>query len=78
MEIRMPTYPEVGTILSGWTAQLEPIITGVKSVMTEFIPYVIYIAIGVLIATLGFVALKWLMRYMSWKVTGVFSSKRRR
>ena len=74
----MPTYPEVWTILSGWTAQLEPVVNWIKSVMTEFIPYLVYIAIGVLIATLGFVALKWLMRYMSGKVTGVFSSKRRR
>ena len=48
----MPTYPEVGTILSGGTAQLEPVITGVSSIMTEFIPYVVYVAIAVLIATL--------------------------
>ena len=72
------TFPEVGTILSGWTANLEPVLTGVQSVMTEFIPYLIYIAIGVLIVTLGFVAIKWLMNWMSRRVTGVFSSRRRR
>lgn len=74
----MPTYPEVGTILSWGTAQLEPVITGVKSIMVEFIPYVIYIAIGVLIATLGFVAVKWLMNWMSRRVTWTFSSRRKR
>lgn len=74
----MPTYPEVWTILSWGTSQLEPVITGVKSIMTEFIPYVVYVAIAVLIATLGFVAVKWLMNWMSRKVTWTFSSRRRR
>lgn len=72
------TFPTVWTILSGWTANLEPVLTGVQSVMTEFIPYLIYIAIGVLIVTLGFVAIKWLMNWMSRRVTWVFSSRRRR
>ena len=74
----MPTYPEVWTILSGWTAQLEPVITGVSSIMTEFIPYVVYVAIAVLIATLWFVAVKWLMNWMSRRVTWTFSSRRKR
>lgn len=74
----MPTYPSVWTILSGGTAQLEPVITGVQSIMTEFIPYVVYVAIAVLIATLGFVAVKWLMNWMSRKVTWTFSSRRKR
>ena len=74
----MPTYPEVGTILSGGTAQLEPVITGVKSIMVEFIPYVVYVAIGVIIATLGFIAVKWLMNWMTRRVTGTFSSRRKR
>jgi uncharacterized BrkB/YihY/UPF0761 family membrane protein len=46
--------------------------------MTEFIPYLIYLSLGVLIATLGFVAIKWLMSWTSKRVTGVFSSRRRR
>lgn len=74
----MPTYPEVGTILSWGTAQIEPVITGVKSIMVEFIPYVIYVAIGVLLATLWFVAVKWLMNWMSRRVTWTFSSRRKR
>lgn len=72
------TLPEVGTILSWGTANLTPILTGIQSVMTEFIPYVIYISLGVLLATLGFVAIKWLMNWTSRRVTGVFSSRRKR
>lgn len=72
------TFPEVWTILSWGTTTLSHVVTWVQSIMTEFIPYVVYVAIAVLIATLGFVAIKWLMRYMSWKVTGVFSSRRKR
>ena len=69
---------EVGTILSGGTATLEPVLDGIQTVMAEFIPYLIYISLGVLIATLWFVAIKWLMSWTSRRVTGVFSSKRRR
>lgn len=72
------TLPTVWTILSGGTAQLEPVLTGIQSVMTEFIPYLIYLSLGVLIATLGFVAIKWLMSWTSKRVTWVFSSRRRR
>lgn len=72
------TLPEVGTILSGGTSQLTPILTWIQSVMVEFIPYVIYIALGVLLATLGFVAIKWLMNWTSRRVTWVFSSRRKR
>ena len=36
------------TILSGGTTALEPIITSLGSVMSEFIPYVVYIGLGVL------------------------------
>lgn len=72
------SLPTVWTILSGWTSQLEPVLTWIQSVMSEFIPYLIYISLGVLIATLGFVAIKWLMNWTSRRVTWTFSSKRRR
>ena len=42
----------VGTILSGGTTQLKPVLDGIQTVMGEFIPYLIYISLGVLIATL--------------------------
>jgi len=35
-------------------------------------------ALGVLIVTLGFVAVKWLVNWTSRRVTGVFSSRRKR
>ena len=73
------TFPTVGTIInSTGQAYLGDVITGIQSVLTEFIPYLVYIALGVLIATLWFVAVKWLMNWTSRRVTGVFSSKRKR
>lgn len=69
--------PEVWTILSGGITKLTPVLTWIQSVMTEFIPYLVYIGLGVLVATLGFVAIKWLMSWTSRRVTGVFSSRRR-
>ena len=73
------TFPTVSTIING-TGQtyLGDVITGVQSVLTEFIPYLIYIALGVLVATLWFVAVKWLMNWTSKRVTAVFSSRRKR
>lgn len=70
--------PTVWTILASGNATFDPVLTGISSVMSEFIPYLVYVAIGVLIATLGFVAIKWLMSWMSRRVTWVFSSRRRR
>jgi len=35
-------------ILSGGTTALEPIMTSLQSTLTEFIPYVVYIGLGVL------------------------------
>lgn len=73
------TFPTVGTIInSTGQAYLGDVITGIQSVLTEFIPYLVYIALGVLIATLWFVAVKWLMNWTSRRVTGVFSSRRKR
>ena len=73
------TFPTVWTILnSTGQSYLGDVITGVQSVLTEFIPYLVYIALGVLVATLWFVAIKWLMNWTSRRVTGVFSSRRKR
>ena len=35
-------------ILSGGTTALEPIVTSLTSTLTEFIPYVVYVGLGVL------------------------------
>jgi len=72
-------FPQVWTILSWWIeTNLAPVLTGIQSVITEFIPYLVYMALGVLIVTLGFVAVKWLVNWTSRRVTGVFSSRRKR
>ena len=65
-------------ILSGGTAALQPIITSLSSTLTEFIPYVVYVGLGVLGAVIWFVAIKWLMNWTRAKVLGTFSSRRRR
>lgn len=65
-------------ILSGWTASLEPIITSLSTTLTEFIPYVVYVGLGVLGAVIWFVAIKWLMNWTRAKVLWTFSSRRRR
>ena len=47
------TFPTVSTILnSTGQSYLGDVITGVQSVLTEFIPYLVYIALGILVATL--------------------------
>lgn len=65
-------------LLSGGTTALEPIITSLTSTITEFIPYVVYVWLGVLGAVVGFVAVKWLMNWTRAKVLGTFSSGKRR
>ena len=66
------------TILSGGTTALSPIIESLGDVMTEFIPYVVYIWLWVLGAVIGFTAIRWLMNWTRAKVLGTFSSGRRR
>lgn len=65
-------------ILSWGTASLEPIMTSLSETLTEFIPYVVYVGLGVLGAVIGFVAIKWLMNWTRAKVLWTFSSWRRR
>ena len=65
-------------LLSGWISQLTPVVTGIKSVVVEFIPYVVYVSIWILLATLGFIVIKRLMNWMSKKITWTFSSRRRK
>ena len=65
-------------ILSQGTGALAPIITSLSSTLTEFIPYVVYVGLGVLGAVIWFVAIKWLMNWTRAKVLGTFSSWKRR
>lgn len=68
----------MSTILAGGTWALAPIITSLSSTLSEFIPYVVYVGLGVLGAVIWFVAIKWLMNWTRAKVLGTFSSRRRR
>lgn len=63
---------------STWQAYLWNVISWISSIVSEFIPYMIYVALAVLVATLWFVAVKRLMNYTSRRVTGLFSSRKRK
>lgn len=65
-------------ILSEGTGALAPIVTSLQTTLSEFIPYVVYVWLGVLWAVIWFVAIKWLMNWTRAKVLGTFSSWKRR
>ena len=65
-------YPDP-PLVPDWT--LNSVVGGVGSVVGEFIPYVVYIWFWVLIASLWFVAIKWLLSYLYQKVKKTFRSK---
>ena len=60
------------TFLSGWTAALDEAILGLKGVMAEFIPYVAHVGLGIIIAVLGFVAIRWLVNWVRAKIFSAF------
>lgn len=62
---------------ASWQAYLWNVLTSIQSVVSEFIPYMVYLALWVLVVTLWFVAVKWLLNYVSRKTTSIFKSKRR-
>lgn len=68
----------MNTILSGGVSQFDPIIDSLKATMTEFIPYVVYVGLGVLGAVIWFTAIRWLVNWTRAKVLWTFSSWRRR
>lgn len=65
-------------MLSGGTASLAPVLEWLQETITEFIPYLVYVGLGIITATIGFVAIRWLMNWTQAKVRGTFSSWRRR
>ena len=68
--MNFPTQP--AQLLSGWTATLKPVLDWLQSTITEFIPYCVYIWLGVLVCTFWFVAIRWLMNWTSAKIKGSF------
>lgn len=65
-------------MFSGATAQFEDVVTNLSSTIGEFIPVLINIGLGIITATIGFVAIRWLLNWTQAKVRGTFSSWRRR
>ena len=65
-------------LLAWGTWALAPVLTGLQSAITEFIPYLVYLGLGIITATIGFVAIRWLMNWTQAKVRGTFSGWRRR
>ena len=63
---------------ASWQAYLWNVLSGVQSVVTELIPYMVYLALAILVASLWFVAIKRLMSWTSKRVTGLFSSRKRK
>lgn len=59
-------------ILASWNATFDPAINGLKAVMSEFIPYVVYVWLGIIVAVLGFVAIRWLINWVRAKIFDTF------
>ena len=60
------------TYLSGGTATLDLALTWLKGVMAEFIPYVAHIGLWIIVAVLGFVAIRWLVNWVRAKIFSSF------
>ena len=58
-------------IISWWVSAFTPIISSVSSIISEFIPYVVYIGLGILGVIIWFVAIK---RLINWIRAKIFSS----
>lgn len=59
-------------ILSGGTAVLDEAITWLQGVMSEFIPYVAHVGLWIIVAVLGFVAIRWLVNWVRAKIFSAF------
>lgn len=66
------------TLLPNGVSDLSWVISWLESTVSEFIPYLVYIGLGIITATIGFVAIRWLMNWTQAKVRGTFSGWRRR
>ena len=59
-----------GNIIANGTSAFTPIIDKMWAIATEFLPYLIYVAIGALWVALAFGAVKYILSYLSWKAKG--------
>lgn len=53
-----------GNVIANGTAAFTPIVEKLGSIATEFVPYLIYIAIAVLGIALTFRVVKWILWYL--------------
>lgn len=56
------------TLLPNWTDDLKWIVDGLKSTMAEFVPYIVYIGLWIIVAILWFVAIRWLVNWVRAKI----------
>lgn len=61
-----------GTLLPNGTADLDQVIDWLEWVMSEFIPYVAYVGLWIIVAVLWFVAIRWLVNWVRSKVFSAF------
>ena len=61
-------------MFSGLDTQLGSVITTLQSTITSFLPLLVQVGIGIITATIAFVAVRWLMNWTQAKVRGTFSS----
>lgn len=58
---------ETGAVLTLWENTFQPVIARLIEIAKEFVPYFIYIAIGVLGVSLLWRAVKYIMWYLAWR-----------
>ena len=56
-----------GAVLTEGTATFTPVINRLLEIAQEFVPYFIYIALGVLGVSLLWRAVKYIMWYLAWR-----------
>lgn len=66
------------TLLPWWEGDLSWIISWLNSVIDEFLPYLVYIWLGLITSTIWFIAVRWLVGRTSSKVRWTFSSWKRK
>lgn len=59
-----------GNVLAQGTATFTPVLERLLAIAQEFVPYFIYIAIGVLGVSLLWRAVKYIMWYLAWRSKG--------
>lgn len=60
------------------TSWLSSTVSSLTNTINEFIPYLVYITLGVLGVIFWFYAIKWLLRFVKWSSLFVFSSRKKK